>query len=42
MYGNLSGEIVPREAPSCDVYNLVAREARVYHTSVMVVPKDCA
>ena len=26
--------IIPREAPSREVYNLVAREARVYHTSI--------
>ena len=27
-------DLVPREAPSREVYNLVAREARVYHTSI--------
>ena len=26
--------IIPLEAPSRAVYNLVAREARVYHTSI--------
>ena len=25
---------IPREAPSREVYNLVAREARVYHSSI--------
>ena len=27
-------KIIPREAPSREVYNLVAREARVYHSSI--------
>ena len=26
--------MIPREAPSREVYNTVAREARVYHTSI--------
>ena len=26
--------VIPREAPSREVYNLVAREARVYHSSI--------
>ena len=43
MYGNLSGEIVPREAPSREVYNLVARVSHeLRKASVMVLPKDCA
>ena len=27
--------MIPREAPSREVYNIVAREARVYHTSIV-------
>ena len=26
--------LIPHEAPGDEVYNLVAREARVYHTSI--------